>query len=239
MGRKFMTDIASFIPVLQSGKWFAQLPPTLANALLDLARIRNLQAGETLFLRDGAPCGLYALVRGSIRIAGHSGGRDDSREAVLTVLNPPQWFGEISVFDGSVRTHNAQAGEPSTVLQIPHDELTHWLQQHPAHWRELALLMADKLRIAFVNMEEQTLLPAPLRLARRLIIMAERYGQGHDRHGVKRTLELTQEQLALMIGISRQTTNQILTDLKNRGVIRVQRGALEILDLQALKALSR
>jgi CRP/FNR family cyclic AMP-dependent transcriptional regulator len=234
-----MTDIANFIPVLQSGKWFAQLPPQLATALLGLARIRHLQTGETLFLRDGAPCGLYALVRGSIRIAGHSAGADDAREALLTMLYPPQWFGEISIFDGSVRTHNAQAMEPSTVLQIPHDELTHWLNQSPLHWRDLALLMADKLRIAFVNMEEQTLLPAPQRLARRLITMAERYGQGHEGQGVKRTLALTQEQLALMIGISRQTTNQILNDLKARGILRVQRGALEILDLNALKERSR
>ena len=126
-----------------------------------MARVRQLHNGEALFLRGGAPCGLYGLVRGAIRISGHSSARDDAREAVLILLTPPSWFGEISVFDGAARTHDAHAAQPSTLLHIPHQALSEWLAGNPAYWRDLALLMADKLRIAFVNTEEQTLLPAP------------------------------------------------------------------------------
>jgi CRP/FNR family cyclic AMP-dependent transcriptional regulator len=97
--------------------------------------------------------------------------------------------------------------------------------------------MADKLRMAFVNMEEQAVLPAAVRVMRRLVQMAQGYGQGADEGSSRRTVAITQEQLALMIGISRQTTNQILNDLKARDLIRVQRGALEIVDLAALRAL--
>lgn len=225
--------------VLRSGKWFAQLPPAFAAALLAMARVRQLQTGEALFLREGPPCGLYALVRGSMRISGQSEARSDAREAVLIVLTPPTWFGEISVFDGSARTHDAHAAEPSTLLQVPHEALSTWLAQNPVHWRDLALLMSDKLRIAFVNMEEQTLLPAPLRLARRLSLMAQGYGQSNTTQGFKRALAVTQEQLSLMLGISRQTCNQILNDLKVRGVVDVQRGTIEILDLEALKKMGQ
>lgn len=228
-----------YTAVLRAGKWFAQLPAVFSDALLGMARVRRLQTGEALFLRDGPPCGLYALVRGSLRISGQSHARNDAREAVLILLTPPSWFGEISVFDGSARTHDAHAAEPSTVLQIPHDSLCAWLAQNPVYWRDLALLMADKLRIAFVNMEEQTLLPALLRLARRLVIMAQGYGQAHATQGFKRALAVTQEELALMLGISRQTCNQILNDLKGRGIVDVQRGMIEILDLDALEKLSQ
>ncbi len=221
--------------MLRSGRWFAQLPPDFAQGLLDMARVRQLQAGEKLFLRDAAPCGLYAVVRGIIRISGHSGEGDGAREAVLVLLSPPQWFGEISVFDGSARTHDAHAAEPCTLLHIPHEELLAWLTQHPAHWRDLAVLMADKLRLAFVSMEEQTVLPAPQRLARRLLTMALSYGQATESDRTLRVLAVTQEQLALMIGVSRQTTNQILRDFKARGVLQVQRGCIELLDLQALR----
>lgn len=232
-----MSDLSPYLPVLKSGRWFAQLPDALSAGLLGMARVRALQPGEALFLRNGPPCGLYAVVRGSVRISGLGGARDDAREAVLTLLTPPTWFGEISLFDGSARTHDAHAAEASTLLQMTQDDLLGWLHQHPQHWRDLAQLMADKLRMAFVSMEEMALLPAPLRLARRLVMMAEGYGQRQETSGFQRIIALSQEQLSMMLGISRQTTNQILKELKARGMVRVQRGEVEILDLAALRAL--
>ena len=78
---------------------------------------------------------------------------------------------------------------------------------------------------------------APVRLARRVVQMAQGYGQIHLQDSSLRALALTQEQLSLMLGVSRQTTNGILNDLKDRKVIDVQRGQLEILDLPALQGL--
>ena len=225
--------------MLQTGKWFARLPEPMVQALLAMAKIRTLQTGEVLFLRHAPPCGLYALVRGAIRFSGLSSAGDDAREAVLAVLSPPAWFGEISVFDGSVRTHDAMALEPSTLLQIPQAELTHWLNQNPVYWRTLALLMADKLRMVFVTMEEQTVLPAPQRLARRLVAMTQDYGQAQAANLSRRILAVTQEQLAQMTGVSRQTINQILNDWKERNIIRTHRSGLEILDSLALQQEAR
>ena len=231
-----MTDPAAHLPVLQSGRWFAQLPPDFAQPLVAMAQLRQLQQGETLFLRGDAPCGLYAVVRGAISISGTGGRHHDARAALLTRLEPPHWFGEISVFDNSARTHDAHAAEPSTLLQVPHERLQAWLQSHPEHWHALALLLTDKLRTAFVAMEELALLPAPQRLARRLVMMAEGYGQWTAEGRSRRVIGISQEQLSLMLAISRQTTNQILKELDSRQLIRVQRGEVEILDLDALRA---
>ncbi len=230
-----MPDPSHYLPTLNAGRWFAQLPREFAQALLHMAKLRTLQTGDVLFLRDSPPCGLYALVSGAVRISGQSGQRNEGREALLIVLTPPQWFGEISVFDGSPRTHHVHAAEPSTLLHVPHEDLLAWLRAHPGHWRDLAVLMADKLRMAFVSMEEQTVLPAPQRLARRLLGMAQGYGQRTEDGSTRRMLAITQEELALMIGVSRQTTNQILGALKARGVLQLQRGSIELLDLQALR----
>jgi CRP/FNR family transcriptional regulator, cyclic AMP receptor protein len=232
-----MPDLQRYLPVLQTGRWFAQLPPEFSQALLTLAKLRTLQPGEALFLRDSAPCGLYALVNGSLRISGQSGNRDAAREALLVRLTPPQWFGEISVFDGSARTHHAHAVDACTLLQVPHADLLTWLQTHPRYWRDLATLMADKLRMAFVNLEEQAVLPAPQRLARRLLGMAQSYGQRHANGHTQRVLTMTQEELALMVGVSRQTTNQILKQLQAQGALRIQRGGLELLNTDVLRAL--
>lgn len=227
----------SYLPVLQGGRWFSQLPAEMVSALLGMAKVRVLEPGETLFLRGSPPCGLYAVVRGCIRVSGQGGSAQEAREALLIELLAPAWFGEVSVFDGSARTHDAHALGPTTVLQVPHPALLAWLQMHPGYWRNLALLMADKLRLAFVTLEEQVVLPAPARLARRLVRMAQDYGQGPARSGTRRSLALTQEQLSLMLGLSRQTINGLLSELKSQGVIQVQRGTVEILDWPALQRL--
>jgi len=230
-----MTSPASYQPILASGRWFAQLPPALAEAMVAMAQVRHLQTGEVLFLRGDAPCGLYAVVRGAISISGTGGKADEARAALLIRLEPPHWFGEISVFDNSARTHDAHATEASTLIHIPHEKLQAWLKQHPEHWHALALLLTDKLRAAFVAMEDLALLPAPQRLARRLVMMAEGYGQWTAQGRSRRVIGISQEQLSLMLAISRQTTNQILKDLESRHLVRVQRGEVEILDLAALR----
>ncbi|MFT4242252.1 MAG: Crp/Fnr family transcriptional regulator [Acidovorax sp.] len=231
-----MTDPAAYLPILQTGRWFAQLPPAFAQPLIAMALVRQLQPGEVLFLRGDAPCGLYAVVRGAISISGTGGRADEARAALLTRLEPPHWFGEISVFDGSARTHDAHAAEASTLLHVPHQRLQQWLQDHPVYWRALALLLTDKLRTAFVAMEELALLPAPQRLARRLVLMAEGYGQFMVPGQSRRVIGISQEQLSLMLAISRQTTNQILKDLQARQLLRVHRGEVEIVDLDGLRA---
>ena len=97
-----MTSPDSYQPILESGRWFAQLPPAFAQALVAMAHIRHLQTGEVLFLRGNAPCGLYAVVRGAISISGTGGKADEVRAALLIRLEPPHWFGEISVDRKSV-----------------------------------------------------------------------------------------------------------------------------------------
>ncbi len=228
---------AQYLPILQSGRWFRQLPPAFADALVAMGQLRQLRAGEVLFLRQSPPCGLYAVIAGSVRISGHDGAPEATRETLLVLLGPPAWFGEISVFDNAARTHDAHAHESTTVLQVPHRELQTWLEQHPRHWRDLGLLMADKMRLAFVSLEEQTALTSAQRLARRLLLMARGYGLGANEQATRRVLGITQEELAHMLGLTRQTTNQLLHDLRERQIVRVSRGEIEILDLEALQAL--
>ena len=106
-----------------------------------------------------------------------SGTSDSGKEALLTVLEPPSWFGEISIFDGQPRTHDAISDGESLVLQVPQEPLLQLLDSQPRWWRDLALLATMKLRLAFIAMEDMALLPIAQRLARRLSLMAEGYGE--------------------------------------------------------------
>lgn len=222
--------------LLGAGRWFAGLPITLQDELLARARVLPLEHGQVLFRRGDAPCGLYAVLRGAIRISGAGGGAEDGREAMLTLLEPPNWFGEISLVDGQPRTHDAVAEGTCSVLQVPQAALAALLAREPAHWRQIAMLMTHKLRLAFGALEDAALAPAPQRLARRLLLMAEGYGQ--MREGVpaaRRALSVSQEQLSMMLSVSRQTVNQILKDLQAQGVLRLGRSQVEIIDATRLR----
>ncbi|WP_341304192.1 Crp/Fnr family transcriptional regulator [Pseudomonas sp. TMP25] len=223
-----MTGAQVYHARLRQGHWFNALPAALQEALLAAAQIKQLSAGQALFRRGDKPCGLYAVVEGGMRIGAVN---TAGKEALLTLIEAPYWFGEISLFDGQPRTHDAFADGASTLLQVPQAVLLALLEQQPQYWRDVALLMSHKLRLAFIALEEMSLRPAAPRLARRLLLMAENYGEGEPR----RVIHLPQEQLALMLSISRQTTNQILKDLESQGMLRLNYGEIEILDLQRLR----
>ena len=224
-------DMQVWRPRLLRGQWFSHLPVSLQDSLLAVARVRRLSAGQRLFQRGDPPCGLYAVLEGAVRIGAVN---EQGKEALLSLVEAPHWFGEICLFDGQARTHDAFGLGPCTLLHIPQIALLALLDEQPVHWRQLALLMSQKLRLTFINLEQLSLMPAPVRLAHRLLMIAEGYGEIDE---PRRVLQLPQEQLASMLSLSRQTTNQILKDLQGQGMLKLGYGEIEILDVQRLRAL--
>jgi CRP-like cAMP-binding protein len=225
-------DMQVWRPRLMRGQWFSHLPVSLQDSLLAAARLRRLAPGQRLFQRGDAPCGLYAVLEGALRIGAVS---EQGKEALLSLVEPAHWFGEIGLFDGQPRTHDAFGLGHCTLLHIPQQTLLALLDEQPAHWRQLALLMSQKLRMTFINLEHLSLMPAPARLAHRLLMIAEGYGEIDE---PRRVLQLPQEQLASMLSLSRQTTNQILKELQGQGILNLGYGEIEILDAERLRALT-
>lgn len=223
---------ARYMELLRTGRWFAALPAALQTALLRLAVVHTHAVGERLFSRGDAPSGLYAAIEGSVRIVGVTDA-GAGKEVMLTLVEPPSWFAEIAVFDGEPRTHDAIAQTAVTVLRIPQAALHALLDAHPAWWRQLALLMSTKLRLMFATVEDTFALPLETRLARRLLLTAGAHGELTDR--ALRVVDVRQEQLATMLGTSRQTMNAALKDLVGQGILKVAYGTIEILDFAALR----
>jgi CRP/FNR family transcriptional regulator, cyclic AMP receptor protein len=225
-------DMQVWRPRLMSGQWFSHLPVSLQDRLLAAARVRRLSPGQRLFKRGDPPCGLYAVLEGSVRIGAVS---EQGKEALLSLVESPHWFGEICLFDGQPRTHDAVGLGHCVLLHIPQTALLTLLDEQPAYWRQLALLMSQKLRLTFINLEQLSLMPTAARLAHRLLMIAEGYGEIDP---PRRVLQLPQEQLASMLSLSRQTTNQILNDLQGQGIVNLKYGEIEILDAERLRALA-
>jgi CRP-like cAMP-binding protein len=222
-------DIQAWRPRLSSGQWFNHLPALLQDSLLAIAKVRRLAPGQRLFRRGDPPCGLYAVLEGSVRIGAVN---EQGKEALLSLVEPPHWFGEICLFDGQPRTHDAFGVGLCILLHVPQAALLELLEDQPQYWRHLALLMSHKLRLTFINLEQLSLKPAPARVAHRLLLIAEGYGETEY---TRRILPLPQEQLALMLSLSRQTINQILKALQNQGILNLSYGEIEVIDLEKLR----
>lgn len=222
---------------LSRGKWYANLSAPLQSALAEQGQVRQLPSGQRLFSRGDCADGIYAVLSGCVQIVGTSRSGVDDKSVILTLIEPPDWFGEICLFDRQPRTHDAIADEPATLLHVRQHTLDTLFAQHPHYWREFGLLLTQKIRLMFGAIEDAALLPTPIRLIRRLVQMTEGYGIRCEQSGIlgSRTVNVSQEKLSSILAISRQTVNQILKELENENLIGIRRGSLEILDLQTLK----
>lgn len=212
---------------LDSDPWFARCAPLLQEALLAQARVLDLGDGERLFARGEAARGLCCVIAGALRAgAVHA----DGRESLLAWVEPYQWFGEISLLDGQPRTHDAVADGATRLLVVPQQSLALWLDAHPACWRDLARLACEKLRLVFTLIEDIAHLDLERRLAKRLWLMVTRAAG-------RRLLRMPQEQLALLVGASRQSVNRELRKLARRGLLDLRYGRIEVRDPEGLCAL--
>lgn len=222
-------SLATWRNVLEADFWFSQLPAPFADRLLGMATVRQLSDGQPLFFRGDAPDGLYAVLSGTLRVSGVS---QDGKEALLTLLEPTAWFGEISVFDHLPRAHDVAALGHATVLFVRMADLEHLLQSDPMGWKHIGVLMAFKTRLFMINMEDHALLSPERRLARRLFLMAQSSVQEQPDGRVK--LVVNQANLAAMLAMSRQTANRALMALQQSGVVMVSYGGIEVLDTDRL-----
>jgi CRP/FNR family cyclic AMP-dependent transcriptional regulator len=224
---------AERLVALNASAWFTRLPAELAEWIATNARSVTLGAGQRLFSCGDAPDGVYVVVDGAIRIATSTA---DGKEALLVLIEPAQWFGEMPLFDDSPRPQDAWADNDCRLLHLPQAVLVDFLDRHPQHWKSFGLLLAQKLRLALRLIEANALLPPPRRLAQRLIAMAYGYGDWHGAH--RRVLDVQQDDLGSMLSMSRQSVNQLLKDLESQGFLRTGRGSIEILDMPRFKVLA-
>ncbi|RDV00910.1 Crp/Fnr family transcriptional regulator [Trinickia dinghuensis] len=222
--------------MLERSAWFRGVPGTLRDALREHGHTRALNASECLFMRGQAYDGLYCVLEGAVRLGAVTA---DGRETLLAVVSIGHWFGEIALFDRGARTHDAHAVRDSTLFHVPRAALDALLEAEPAYWQVFGLLMTHKLRLAFEAIEEAALLPAPARVARRLLLLADEYGEAaglNDTPSRSRVINTPQEDLALMLALSRQTVNQILRQFERDGLVALRYGEIEIVDARGLAA---
>jgi CRP/FNR family cyclic AMP-dependent transcriptional regulator len=219
---------------IESGHWFSKLSQPLREAILSRSIVRRLADGATLSTR-GAPaedwCG---VAKGAVRVSSVS---LSGKQVTLTYVEPGTWFGDIALFDGLPRTHDGNAHGDTTLLVVRKADFKELLAQHVELYDALLRLNCRRLRLMFDVIEDLNTRPLAARLAKQLLLLARSYGVAEGGE-IRIGLQLAQEDLAQLLGASRQRVNQELKGFEREGAVRVEPTRLAVLSKDKLLAIA-
>lgn len=219
---------------IETGAWFSSLSSTLRAAILARATVRRLADGAPLAARGTPAEDWVGVAKGAVRVSSVS---LSGKQVSLTYVEPGTWFGDIALFDGLPRTHDASAHGATTLLVVRKGDFKELLAQHVELYDALLRLNCRRLRLMFNLIEDLNTKPLAARLAKQLLLLAKSYGiaQGEE---IRIGLQLAQEDLAQLLGASRQRVNQELKELERDGVLRVEPTRLVVLSRDKLMAIT-
>ena len=222
---------------INTGRWFSSLSPSLRHDILRCAFVRRYQDGDLIAARGEPPDQWIACAKGAVRVSSTT---LTGKQITLTYVEPGIWFGDVAIFDGDRRTHDAYAHGATTILCVARADFQKILEQHAELYEALLKLQARRIRLLFGQVEDLNTLPLRARLAKQIGHLIRSYGvpslSSHDEWRI--TLQLAQEELAQLLGASRQRVNQELKTMEREGVIRVEPGGLVVCDRHALQRIS-
>lgn len=218
------------IEVVRNATLFAGLDDESTSALLKFMKPRSLRRGTVLFREGDSGNELYIVSTGKLKVGRES---PDGRENLLSVVGPGEMIGELTLFDPGTRSTTVTAVSQTELLSLEHNDLMTWLEERPQAAMNLLRALAQRLRRTNDTVGDLVFSDVPGRVAKALLDLAQRFGkQGPD--GTLVAHDLTQEELAQLVGASRETVNKALADFAARGWLRLEARAVVILDQERL-----
>lgn len=219
---------------VDEGVWFSRLSPPLREAILSRASVRRVADGTQVAARGEPAAEWVGVARGAVRVSTVS---MSGKQVTLTYMEPGTWFGDIALFDGLPRTHDAAAHGDTTLLLVRKPDFQDLLARHVELYDALLKLNCRRLRLMFGLIEDLNTRPLAARLAKQILVLAKSYGVDHGGE-LRIGLSLAQEDLAQMLGASRQRVNQELKGFERDGAVRVEPTRLVVLSRDKLLALA-
>jgi CRP-like cAMP-binding protein len=210
---------------LSSAPLFKDIPEEARRAILASAKQVSLRKGQLLFERGDPGGTMFVVVDGMIEI---SLSTVEGRKISLNLMGAGSCFGEVSAMDGGDRSADATAAAPTSLLSISRNALYSCAREYPDVALALAHMLSERVRWITDSVEDYALLPLDRRLARRVLILFDRFG------GKEQTIAMSQEDLADFVGATREATNKILAQWRKRGWIAMGRRSIGLLNRHEL-----
>jgi CRP/FNR family transcriptional regulator, cyclic AMP receptor protein len=221
--------------VLAQSPLFAALDAESAATLEAALTRRTLARGHVVFSEGDDGDRLFVVLEGKVKI---SRAATDGRENLLAVLGATEMFGELSLFDPGPRTATVTTVTESTLASLDHDDLRPLLNDRPGVAVQLLQALAQRLRRTNEAMADLVFTDVPGRVAKALLDLAEKFGVA-EADGTRVRHDLTQEELAQLVGASRETVNKALSEFAHRGWLRIDGRSVVLLDADRLARRAR
>jgi len=220
--------------MLQRVSIFGSLADHELDDLLAATTTRRLATGEELFRKGDPGNQLYGVLEGRLKVTASG---TDGREVVFGYQGPGDVIGEIALIDQHPRSASAIAMEPTQLLTLHRRDLVPFLERHPKVAIQLAAALAAKLRRLSEHTEDALFLTLPSRMAKKLLSLAERYGVEGEQ-GLTIDIRLPQQELADLVGTTRESVNKQLRAWESEGLVRLERARVTLLRPAALESLA-
>lgn len=224
-------EVTLNVPAKPSASGLQQAEATLARAgifqgvdaparaaLIQQLRWVEFQRGHNIYTEGEAGDKLYIIISGKVKLGRRS---PDGREKLLAVLGPSDMFGTLSMFDPGPRTAGATALNEVYAVSMDRDALRSWIDERPQITEQLLRVLARRLRRTNDEIADLIFTDVPGRVAKQLLQLAQRFGI-QESGGLRVSHDLTQEEIAQLVGASRETVNKALSDFAHRGWIRLE-----------------
>jgi CRP-like cAMP-binding protein len=219
------------LSVLRQHPIFRDLEPEALDQLCRYAKHTALKRGATIFAKDDPGSSLYAVISGTVKISISS---PDGRNAILNLVGPGELFGEMAVLDGQPRSADATANTNCEIFVIDRRDFLPFVRSQPALAMKFIELLCARLRWTSEQVEHVILQDLPGRLASALLGLTERRKPSPENH----TIAITQQEISEMVGMTRESINKQLRAWAARKWVRLEHGAVVLLDASALRELA-
>jgi CRP/FNR family cyclic AMP-dependent transcriptional regulator len=223
------------IDVVRKAPLFSALDDEAAKALMESMTASRLERGDILFHEGDRGDRLYVIGEGKIKLGLTS---NDGRENLLAILGPGEMFGELSLFDPGARTATATAVAETQLIALGHEDLDSFLSGRPAVATTMLAALARRLRRTNETLSDLVFTDVPGRVAKALLDLSNRFGRSSE-EGILVAHDLTQEELAQLVGASRETVNKALADFATRGWIKLEARAVVLIDVERIQRRAR
>src|SRR6266481_3142171 len=221
---------SSKFAVLRKHPMFCDLDPEALDQLCRYAKHSSLKRGATIVSRGDPGNSLIAVISGTVKISVTS---PDGRSAILNLIGPGEIFGEVAVLDGHARTADATANANCEIYVIDRRDFIPFVRSQPALAMKFIELLCTRLRWTSDQVEEVILQNLPGRLASALLRLTEK----HKLAPAGRTIAITQQEISEMVGMTRESINKQLRAWAARNWVRLEHGAIVVLDVASLREL--
>ncbi len=216
---------------LASNPWFAKLPRPLQEEMVDRSTLLKLPSGAPLFRQSDMPRAWYGLVQGAVRL---STLYDDGKEHIMALMEAGNWVGESALAVNQPYLNNATAQGPVEALALPRESFDALLEQ-TAFARAVIALVTGRYRLLYGALGDTSLRPTRARIAQRLLLLASGDALAAE---PRQRVTVSQESLAKMLGVTRQTLNGELQRLAQQGIVRLGYRSIDILSDTELRRIS-